>query len=104
MQATNAPLLRVSFSGDEDEWPCLGQVHEEEKIFLFYSLCPFVPSAARRAAMAEFVTRANANMIMGNFEMDLDSGRVRYKTSIDVQGDRLTPRWSSGLSSGMCWR
>ncbi len=30
-------------------------------------------------------------MIMGNFEMDIDDGEIRYKTSIDVEGSDLTP-------------
>ncbi len=44
----------------------------------------------RRAALAEFVTRANFGLVVGNFEMDMDDGEVRYKTSIDVEGDRLS--------------
>ena len=40
--------------------------------------------------MAEFLTRANYGLIIGNFEMDLTDGEVRYKTGIDVEGDRLS--------------
>lgn len=40
--------------------------------------------------MAEFLTRANYGMLIGNFEMDFTDGEIRYKTSIDVEGDRLT--------------
>ncbi len=40
--------------------------------------------------MAEFLTRANYGLVIGNFEMDFGDGEVRYKTSIDVEGDRLT--------------
>ncbi|BAZ08733.1 hypothetical protein NIES4071_05390 [Calothrix sp. NIES-4071] len=29
-------------------------------------------------------------MITGNFEMDFDDGEIRYKTSIDIDGDELT--------------
>ncbi len=29
-------------------------------------------------------------MIIGNFELDFTDGEIRYKTSIDVEGDRLT--------------
>jgi hypothetical protein len=41
--------------------------------------------------VADFLTRANYGLIVGNFEMDLNDGEVRYKTSIDVEGDELTP-------------
>ena len=41
--------------------------------------------------MAEFITRANYGMIIGNFELDFSDGEVRYKTSIDVEGAELVP-------------
>ena len=40
-------------------------------------------------AIAEFLTRTNYSMIIGNFELDFADGEIRYKTSIDVQGDFL---------------
>ena len=40
--------------------------------------------------MAEFLTRANSGMIIGNFELDFADGEIRYKTSIDVEGDSLS--------------
>jgi len=30
-------------------------------------------------------------MTIGNFELDFNDGGIRYKTSIDVEGGRLTP-------------
>ncbi len=30
-------------------------------------------------------------MEIGNFELDFDSGEIRFKTSLDVTGDRITP-------------
>jgi hypothetical protein len=41
-------------------------------------------------AIAEFLTRANSGTIIGNFELDFTNGEIRYKTSIDVQGDSLS--------------
>lgn len=40
--------------------------------------------------MAEFLTRANYGLMIGNFEMDFNDGEIRYKTSIDVEGDNLS--------------
>ncbi len=36
--------------------------------------------------MTEFINRANFGMIIGNFELDLGDGEVRYKTSVDLEG------------------
>jgi hypothetical protein len=35
--------------------------------------------------VAEFITRANYGMIIGNFELDYSDGEIRYKTSVDVE-------------------
>lgn len=43
----------------------------------------------KRQAIAEFLTRANSGMIVGNFELDADR-EIRYKTSVDVKGARLS--------------
>ena len=40
--------------------------------------------------MAEFITRVNYGMVLGNFEMDYDDGEIRFKTSIDLEGAMLT--------------
>jgi hypothetical protein len=40
--------------------------------------------------VAEFLTRANSGMVIGNFELDFADGEIRYKTSIDVEGDKLS--------------
>jgi hypothetical protein len=36
-----------------------------------------------RMSMCEFVTRANFGIGIGNFELDFETGYVRYKTGID---------------------
>jgi|1185.fasta_scaffold32485_2 hypothetical protein len=44
----------------------------------------------RRFAVAELITRANFGLAVGNFELDLDSGLLRYKTGIDFSATPLT--------------
>jgi hypothetical protein len=65
-------------------------VAEEQDRVVFYSVAPKETPPDRRLAMAAFLTRANYGMLIGNFEMDFADGEVRYKTSIDVEGDRLS--------------
>ena len=38
----------------------------------------------------EFITRANYGLLIGNFELDLADGEVRFKTGLDVRGAQLT--------------
>jgi hypothetical protein len=41
--------------------------------------------------VAEYLTRANYGLILGNFGLDYTDCEIRYKTSIDVEGDHLAP-------------
>ncbi|MTJ08140.1 YbjN domain-containing protein [Anabaena sp. UHCC 0204] len=82
--------LRLGFQGDNGTWNCYAKVREEQKQFVFYSICPFKVEEDKRLTISEFITRANYGMINGNFEMDFNDGEIRYKTSIDVDGDQLS--------------
>ena len=83
-------ILSMGFRGNNGTWTCYARTREQEERFLFYSiLSTNVPEHMRMAA-AEYLTRANYGMLMGNFEMDFSDGEVRYKTSIDVEGGTLT--------------
>lgn len=80
----------MSFQGANDEWKCCLQIREEEQQILYYSICPRRVEPKDRANMAEFITRANYGMVIGNFEMDYSDGEVRFKTSVDVEDANLT--------------
>ena len=84
------PVLRMAFQGDNGKWTCYAKARVQQEQFVFYSICPVNAPENKRLAMAEFLTRANSGMIIGNFELDFADGEIRYKTSIDVQGDFLS--------------
>lgn len=86
----DSPILQMGFSGDNGTWQCFAQANDELERFMFYSILPIKVPVEGRPAVAEFITRANYGLIVGNFEMDYTDGEVRYKTSIDVEGGVLT--------------
>lgn len=90
VQIEGEPLLQMVFQGENGKWTCYAKARDDQKQFVFYSLCPVNPPDSKRLAVAEFLTRANSGMIIGNFEMDFDDGEIRYKTSIDVEDDSLS--------------
>jgi hypothetical protein len=90
-QLEGRPTLQLVFQGENGRWTCYAQVREAQAQFVFYSILPPTVPPAKRAEVAEFLTRANYGLVIGNFEMNLDDGEVRYKTSLDVEGDRLSP-------------
>lgn len=84
------PILHTTFRGSHGMWSCFVEARETEQQLVFYSLCPINVSADKRSAVAEFLSRANYGLTIGNFEIDFEDGEVRYKTSIDVENDRLS--------------
>jgi hypothetical protein len=82
--------IRLVFRGKNGQWNCYAKVNEDQRIFVFYSVCPLAAPESKRTAIAEFIARANYGMLIGNFELDFTDGEIRYKTSIDVQGDFLS--------------
>ena len=90
-QVEDQPILRLSCQGENGQWSCYAQAREEQAQLLFYSVCPVNALEDKRMAAAEFLTRANHGVFLGNFELDMDDGEIRYKTSIDVKGERLLP-------------
>jgi hypothetical protein len=90
VQIEGEPLLQMVFQGENGKWTCYAKAREDQEQLVFYSVCPINPPENKRLAVAEFLTRANSGMIIGNFEMDFEDGEIRYKTSIDVEGDSLS--------------
>ena len=77
------PALMMGFRGSRGSWRCVAQAREEQKQFVFYSILDQAAGESQRAAVAEFLTRANYGMVIGNFELDHADGEVRFKTSVD---------------------
>ncbi|MEH2275721.1 MAG: YbjN domain-containing protein [Nostoc sp.] len=82
--------LGTKLSGENGQWTCLALAKEDEDLFIFYSIYPLTVPLEKRTTVAEFLTRVNYGMLIGNFELDFEDGEVRYKTSINVREDRLS--------------
>jgi hypothetical protein len=54
-----------------------------------YSKPNFTVPEERRLLMAEFITRANFGIVVGNFELDMSDGEIRFKTSFDSGGEEV---------------
>ena len=89
-QVEGKPILRMGFAGDNGKWTCMARAIEDVQQFIFYSIAPATVPEDKRREMAEFITRANYGMRIGNFEMAFSDGELRYKSSIDVEDDRLS--------------
>ncbi len=84
------PALSLNYAGKSGTWSCFAKAEEDKQMMLFYSYCPVKVPENKRPLVGDFLTRANYGLLIGNFEMDYNDGEVRYKTSIDVEGDKLS--------------
>jgi len=58
---------------------------EKNKLLAVYGILPFsIPESHQSAAML-LITQINYDMMIGNLEMDVNDGEIRYKTAIDVE-------------------
>lgn len=83
------PALQLRYRGQHGEWDCVAEAHDDLAQFIFYSVCPTHIPIDSRPQLVEFLCRANAGLVIGNFEMDLSAGQVQFRTSLDVMGARL---------------
>ena len=59
-----------------------------DALVICYHTAPIKVPVEQRAAVSEFITRANYGLNNGNFEMDFNDGELRYKTTVS-QNDLL---------------
>ena len=85
VQINGQSALRLAFEGKNGKYDRYARAREQQKQFVFYSLCPINSPEQKCRAVGEFISRANYGMIIGNFELNFNTGEIRYKTSIDVE-------------------
>lgn len=81
---------RCGFSGTNAKFRVVAHINVELEQLYIYLIAEAFVAEDRRHAVAEFITRANYGMRIGNFEMDFNDGEIRYKSSLDFEGAPLT--------------
>jgi hypothetical protein len=89
-QIAGEPRFMLAITGEHAHYVCHLRVDEDRCFVLFYTLCPLVVPEDARGRMAEFVARANYGLPIGNFELDVRDGEIRFKTSLDIEDAQLT--------------
>ena len=89
-ETSDDEVIRADITGENGAWACYVVTRQKESRCTVYSQAPWETPDVRRGEMAELLTRINFGLPIGNFEMDFADGEVRFKTSIDVSGARLS--------------
>jgi len=75
----------MPFQGKSGVWACLIGINEAQRMVLIYSQCPTRCPAAARPEMSAFLHMANSGFARGAFELDLSTGAIRFRVSIDAR-------------------
>ena len=63
----------------------LFRVQEKNKLLAIYGILPFLIPESHQSAALLLITQINYDMLIGNLEMDVNDGEIRYKNAIDVE-------------------
>ena len=77
-------LYRFDASSEAGTWTMLVWIDEATRICAVYAVAPEPVPAERRAEVAQYLVERNYYLNVGAFEMDLEDGEVRLRTSFDA--------------------
>ena len=63
----------------------LFRVQEHNNLLAVYGILPFLIPESHQSAAMLLITQINYDMLIGNIEMDISDGEIRYKNAIDVE-------------------
>jgi len=76
-------LIRLKYKIQKSGvWDMYVRPCHHHKQVIFYSVLPYKIPDEQKTTVAEFLTRINFGINLGNFEMDWNDGEVRFRTSI----------------------
>ncbi len=92
-------ILKAGVRADNGVYLIFFDIKEEPQQVILYVIYEENVPEDRRIDVAEYLTRANYPLIIGNFEMDFRDGEVRYKVSVDIEGGMLMPKMVENMIS-----
>ncbi len=84
-------LVRLAFVGAHGRWAVLAQWSAADDHLSVFSVAPMAVPPDRRPAVSELVLRVNFGLRVGSFDLDLDDGELRFRTSQDFEGVAVEP-------------
>jgi hypothetical protein len=81
VESADGSVIFIHASGDNGFLTCVGGVATGQEAIMFYSRLAEVPEH-RRAAVAEYIARANDGLVIGCFTLDLYDGELACKTAM----------------------
>ena len=79
------------FRGDNNRYDFWVFLNEKGNIITMYAVIPMSAPEPKRLVMGDFLHRANYDMMLGNFEIDMRDGEIRFKCSADFDNAKPDP-------------
>lgn len=83
-------LVVTPVLGRSGRWSAFFEIRGADQQLIVYSVVPVTVPPERRTDAALYLTRANFGLVIGCFELDLDDGAVRFRTSVDLEGAEVS--------------
>jgi hypothetical protein len=89
----NLPVINLPIESENGKLNMFIHSHEDtHRIFVYTRAQDMLVPIDRIAALAEFLTRANYGLPLGNFEIDMNDGEMNFKNSLDISDGALTTK------------
>ena len=83
-------VIICNLRGTEASFTLIIHPREEKSVLLIQTQAENNVPEGKRLMVVDFLNRLNYRMQVGNFEMDMEDGEFRFRTSIDIEGGTLT--------------
>ena len=83
-------VARAGVRSERGTWICYLRADEARRQVICHFVMGLNIPLENRASVLEYLNRANFSQPLGNFEMDLDSGEIRFKTGVELPEGPLT--------------
>ncbi len=96
-QVEGKNILIFGIGGTNGSFQCIVDLMEADKRLDFYSVCAANTPANKSQAMLQLINGLNYRLFFGNFEMDLQEGEIRLRTSISFKHIELNEKFIEEL-------
>ena len=90
----------IHLATDEDIQRTLLMLDEDPPLLTVYVILQLEDSAKHALNLSQAITKANYGLLPGCFEIDHNTGETRYRNSLNIKGDTITPLDVAQLISG----
>ena len=83
-------MISFNLSGTNGVFQCSAYDQRDKNRFIFFTYCISTCPEDIRIRMAELLMRLNNTIFFGNFELNFETGQIKFKTSIFYENLELT--------------